>query len=508
MTNAITTERLGLAAGAAVFCVLAILNCGGYRYGVGDQAFYIPSVTQHLDPGLFPRDRMLLHVQDRFMAFDDLSALFVKATHVPLPVVWFGLYMSSLLLLFGAAVVIGRHFYRSWWTVALLAALLTFRHRITQTGANSLEAYFQPRLLACAVGLCAIACYVRGRMVLTLALVATAFLIHPTTALWFGVWITVAIAVSERSWRAYMLGVFAGGAGVAGWMLLFGPLRAGLRTMDPRWAAVLAGKDYIFPHDWTATFWIVNLGYVGVIAAAYLFRRREGIAGTRELGLVAGALALLGVFLVSWMLMREWVVVALQFQPSRVFWMLDLFATIYVAWLLGEKGAGVIFQKNDSGTFFRKALVAAVIAIAAARGVYVTYQEHGGAPLVSVHLPRDNWTYAMAWLATTPTSSHVLADPGHAWKYGSSVRVAAQRDVYLEEVKDTAVALYSRDVAMRVLGRIQDASSFDSLTPERALAMARQYDLNYLVIDRDMNLPLAYRNTQFRIYSLRPATSQ
>ena len=109
----------------------------------------------------------------------------------------------------------------------------------------------------------------------------------------------------------------------------------------------------------------------------------------------------------------------------------------------------------------------------------------------------------MRWIARTPPSSHVLADPGHAWKYGTSVRVAGERDVYLEEVKDVALALYSRDVAMRVLGRIQDAAGFDSITPDRALALAHQYDLNYLVIDHDMTLPLAYRNAQFRIYALK-----
>ena len=82
----------------------------------------------------------------------------------------------------------------------------------------------------------------------------------------------------------------------------------------------------------------------------------------------------------------------------------------------------------------------------------------------------------------------VLADPGHAWKYGTSVRVAGERDVYLEEVKDVSMALYSREVAMRVLGRIQDAGRFDVITADRALALAMQYDLNYLVIDHD-NLP-------------------
>ena len=67
-------NRLAIAGGGAMFCLLAILNCGGYRYGIGDQAFYIPAVVQHLNPALFPRDRALLHVQDQFMIFDKATA--------------------------------------------------------------------------------------------------------------------------------------------------------------------------------------------------------------------------------------------------------------------------------------------------------------------------------------------------------------------------------------------------------------------------------------------------
>ena len=53
-------QRMAIAAGGALFCLLAILNSGGYRYGIGDQAFYLPAVVQHLNPALFPRDRALL----------------------------------------------------------------------------------------------------------------------------------------------------------------------------------------------------------------------------------------------------------------------------------------------------------------------------------------------------------------------------------------------------------------------------------------------------------------
>jgi hypothetical protein len=45
----------------------------------------------------------------------------------------------------------------------------------------------------------------------------------------------------------------------------------------------------------------------------------------------------------------------------------------------------------------------------------------------------------------------------------------------LEDVKDTAVALYSRDVAMRVRERRARLDDFAHLSTLRATALARQY---------------------------------
>lgn len=488
-----TRERLGLVGGAAAFCLVAILNSGGYRYGVGDQAFYVPAVVQHLNADLFPRDRLLLHAQDRFMVLDDVAAALTATSGVSIPALFFGAYLLASVLLFGGLVTIGRTMYRSWWTVALLAALLTLRHRITQTGANTLESYFHPRMLAFAFGVWALATYLRGKGSVALVLVALACAMHPTTGMWFGIWIVVALAVSDAKWRPPVIALCAAAAAGGGWAVSFGPLRGHLARMDAAWASVLAGKDYIFPSDWGPSFWLVNFGYVVIVAAVYEMRRRRGLTQPRELGLFVGAVSLAMVFLLSWPMMSAGIALALQLQTSRIFWMLDLLTSIYLAWLLAEAPPAAI----------GRAIVMAMIALTMARGLYVMRAEHAGDPIVRIGFPQSNWIDAMHWIENTPINSHVLADPGHAWKYGESVRVAGERDVFLEEVKDAALALYSRDVAMWVLGRIQDAQHFDSFTPEQFQALAARYELDYLVVDREVALPLAYRNGQFRIYQLR-----
>jgi hypothetical protein len=487
-------EWWALAAGACAFSLVAILNCGGYRFGIGDQAFYLPAVTQHLNPDLFPRDRAILHAQDRFMLYDNAIAAFVRATGVSTQAVFFVGYLAGLALLFGALAAIGRTLYQTWIGVAMLAALMTLRHRITQTGANSLESYFQPRMIAFGLGAWAIAAYLRGRRGAALALVAGAFVTHPTTAVWFAVWIGVAMLVSERAWRVPLAALAAVGLVLAGWAVTRGPLRGHLDVMDPLWASALAGKDYIFPSDWNASFWLVNLSYLAVACAVYFLRRRRGVAMPREAGLLGGGAALVAVFLVSWPLMLANIALALQLQTSRVFWLLDFLAAIYLAWLFAEAPRSLAI---------RRAAVAIAIAAAMGRGVFVWGTEHAGSPVAQIGFPQDNWTDAMQWISGTPADTHVLADPGHAWKYGTSVRVTGERDVYLEEVKDLALALYSRDVAVEALRRIADARDFDSLTPEQLRALASRYDLDYLVSDRDVDLPVAYRNEQFRVYALK-----
>ena len=45
----------------------------------------------------------------------------------------------------------------------LALLLLTLRHRIARTGANTLEGYMHPRQLAFAIGVAAWVCFLRGR---------------------------------------------------------------------------------------------------------------------------------------------------------------------------------------------------------------------------------------------------------------------------------------------------------------------------------------------------------
>jgi hypothetical protein len=428
------------------------------------------------------------------MVVDEVLAGLARSTGLSLETLFLSGYVGSLLVIWTGVVLIGTRVYRSPWAVAALAAAFTMRHRIPRTSVNSFEPYFSTRMLAFGIGMLAIAAVLRRRPWVAIALVGLAAPIHVTTALWFAVLVGTALAVLDARLRRV---VIAGGViavVVLTSAVLAGPLRGTLTRMDDIWLQAVASKDSLFATDWPAWAWAANLGFFGLLWWAHRARAGRGDATAEDRALVWGAGALVALFLVTLPLVIGGMSLAVQFQISRVFWLVDLLALVYVVAAVCDSRTAKV----------RGAAVAIVLLLfATGRGLYVMLVERPERPLFEVRLPVSPWEDAMSWLRRQPADTHVLADPGHGWKYATSVRVSAERDVLLEEVKDSALAIYSRDVATRFVDRVQAVGDFASLSPDRAQELARRYDLDFLVTEADLALPVAYRNDRFRIYSLK-----
>jgi hypothetical protein len=482
---------LGLG-GAVAFMLLATANGAGYRYGTSDQAFYIPVVVHALDKAAFPRDGSLIDAQGRLMILDEIIAGVVGSTGVSLESLFLAGYLISVALIWIGLVLIGTHVYRSPWAVAALGAAFTLRHRIPQTSANSFEPYFHPRMLAFGIGLMAIVALLRRRSWIAVALIALAAVVHITTAMWFGVLVGVALTVLDARMRRLAQVTSVGAVSLGGMALATGRLHAALAPMDSLWLQAVASKDSLFATEWPMWAWIANLALLAVVWAAHVWRERRGFARAEDGALAWGATALVCVFLLTLPLVAAEATLPVQLQISRVFWLVDFLALVYLLAVVLE-----------SGTVTVRAVAVVLMAVSVLRGGYVMLVERPERALFAVGSPDSPWEDAMRWVARQPLGVHVLADPGHAWKYGTSVRVAAGRDVFHEEVKDSALAIYSPDVAARVVERTEAIGDFGALTAEHARSLAKRYGLDYLVIEADLPLPLLYRNNRFRIYALR-----
>jgi hypothetical protein len=284
------------------------------------------------------------------------------------------------------------------------------------------------------------------------------------------------------------------------WAFKAGPLAGRLGTMDPVWLDALGDKDYLFPLRWPAFAWIVNMAYGPAIWMLYRWRVAAGAAQPREKALVIGVLSLVIVFFAALALNAARVALAIQLQPARVFWMLDVMTVIYGVWALAE---GVGSDRGQPPTPVRARLAAAaLIVLSLARGLYVMRVEFPDRPLFETAVPGD-WGDVAAWAQTTPVGSRWLADPNHAAQYGTSLRMAARRDVFVEAAKDGAIGMYDRTIALRTRERLQLAGAFADLTEDQARQLAARHGLDYLVTERDLRLPQAFRSGAIRVYHLR-----
>jgi hypothetical protein len=283
---------------------------------------------------------------------------------------------------------------------------------------------------------------------------------------------------------------------VAAFALWRGPLAGHAAVMDAEWLEVIADRDYLFPLAWPIDVWVTNLVAVPIIVLCWRARARARITVAGETPVAVGALALAVIFFAWLPFSAAHVAIAVQMQVTRVFWLIEFLGTVYVVWAVAE-GTGEAHVK-------RAAIHTAVIlALSAVRGVFSCFVEFPDRAIVSIDIPHADWRDAMAWARTTDPASGWLADPHHAARYGSTVRAAGHRDVLIDQLKDPAIAMYDRGVAMRLADRERALATLAWDTPDGARALARRYGLDYLVIDRELELPLVHRSGSLFIYRIR-----
>ena len=479
------------------FVIFATLNAGGYRYGASDQAFYLPVVLEKLDPELFPRDGALLAAQSTLTTYDEVVAAIVRVTGARLPTVFAVLYVVGLVLIATGTWLVGRRIYRAPWAAAALLAAMTLRHAIARSGTNTLEGYFHPRQIAYGLGLIAVAAFLRGRLTSAAALVLGAGLVHPTAALWFAVWLAAAAVVLSAAARKWILFATVPAAAAAAWAIISGPLTGRLARMDDEWLRMLASKDYLFILQWPAYAWILNLGYMVVVAAVFRRRQKAQVVSAEERALVIGSSALALVFVLAIVTQSLHLALAFQLQPARLFLIFDFLATAYMVWALTEMPIAA-----RPVALLRPATVTLLVVLfSMGRGAYVLVQAKR--PPMQITFEDGDWRRTMEWAKGTPKNSGWLADPMHAILYGSSVRVAGERDVFVEGVKDAALGIYDRGIAQRTDERMRELKDFYGLSAEKAQAMASRYDLDFLVTEQSLPLPVAFESGALRVYRLR-----
>ena len=167
----------------------------------------------------------------------------------------------------------------------------------------------------------------------------------------------------------------------------------------------------------------------------------------------------------------------------------------YLAWWLDRRRAADAAARCAR----RVALVAAIAHRRAVRGLYVLRVETGGRSSQST-LPPDDWTDAMTLArARSRRPWHVLADPGHAWKYGvERPRRGAQGHVARERQGHGAGDVRSGRGDARRANEPPRSRDFDAFTTGDVRALGARFGLDVLVVDAQPDLRAARCSTATR----------
>jgi hypothetical protein len=263
---------------ALTFAAVAV---HGYHYGVQDQFIYVPAFKQHLDAGLYPRDAAFFAVHTRAMLFDDLVALSMRASGLPVDWGVFLWHLFSLYLLLFACFRVSQRCFKDrraqWAATVAVAVMLTLE--VAGTLLFLADEYLHPRTLATAALLLALAA-VLDRSWVAIPWVGLAALLHPTMA------VAGALHLAFLAWRPRWPALAAG-------LLPLVVLGGG----NEAWRELLATRWYLFPLGWPWYAWLGVVVPMGLLAwFARLEQGRSGpvshvsrrLMGSGLLGVIAG----------------------------------------------------------------------------------------------------------------------------------------------------------------------------------------------------------------------------
>lgn len=265
----------------------------------GDSKIYMGRALADLDPSGVGGDFMFrLDGQSQFSLFTSAARWLLG--HLPLALVAASMAAVAGFLWFGGALAFAR---QAMPSRALAVAAVVFAapafygpYRLLSYA----EALAEPRPYAEAFTLFALAAFLGGRLVSSLALLAIAAALHPIMALAGVAAIGLALCLEDRRW---LLLAFGGAIVLVAAVALDAPMAGRLRVfVDAQWLSLLMDRNaYLFPHLWkTDDFILPAIQSATILLAANRAEGRlkrllyaglaNGVAGV-FIAWVAGALA-------------------------------------------------------------------------------------------------------------------------------------------------------------------------------------------------------------------------
>ena len=459
----------------------------GYHPYAEDGGIYLSGVKRLLNPTLYPHWSEFVTEHLRFSLFAPLVASLVRASHLPLMVVWLLLYVATFWLTLYAAWMLATRCYLSHearcGAVALLAVWLTMP--IAGTSLMLMDPYLSARSIStpCAlfalVGMLDLFLPQSSNRIQALALccgsLLIAALVHPLMAAYaLGCILPLACLLSSnprvRVGGLALLSLFA--------ILMAAFLYKSAPYESAEYQRVAMTRTYWFVAEW---HWYEQFGLaapLAILAAVTLQSYHPVNPATRGLtlaGTFAGTVAVIVASIFARTNSPTYLVARLQ--PLRIFQFIYVLMILAVGAFLGER----LLRRSAPRWIFSFAFLA-LIMLCAERYTFPR-SSHFESPWRE---PKNDWERAFEWIrVSTPVDAlfaldaHYVTQPGED---AQTFRAVAERSAIADYSKDGGEASITPALTALWFTGQAAQTGLNSATDAKRIAKLRPLGANWVVL--------------------------
>ncbi|MBD3182429.1 hypothetical protein GF312_09070, partial [Candidatus Poribacteria bacterium] len=351
----------------AILFLLLITTLGlfinGYRYGVADQAMYIPMIDRIINPYLFPGDYLFEEASEGYNLW--IPAVAFLSRFIPKEWLFFTGYIITRILLFWSIYHISMNLFESRGAAFVGILFLLVRKPVGGTATSTQEVFFTLRSNAIPIALAFLIPYFRGRFILSAILCGITFVIHPITAVPVVILLVLRL-IYDGFRRNRWLSLKAFGVFVLCVLPLFIQVFFISKTnssdlsffskSDLQWMEIIRQRDsYIFISSWNKNVFTF-LAFYSILFLIITFIQSLSQKKDIKISSLWSYLIILvcGVlFLIAYIFVQVYPLpLVVQLQLARSFFLIINMSMIYAAWMLWEES-----QKSFSSIYMAISII-------------------------------------------------------------------------------------------------------------------------------------------------------
>ncbi len=472
---------------------LAGLLVAGYHPAAEDGGIYMAAIEHNLTPSLFHADSSFLTVKLQATEYDKCIAGIVRATHIPLEPLLFGLHLLTIFAFLAACYRIACSCFAQecarWSGVTLVALFFTLP--ITATGLYIVDQNLVPRTIASALVLFAVDFVLRRRLGWAAAFLLLTIPVHPVIAA-FGISLCFFLTVP---WRKPTSGL----RGMALLLLPFGWLLHSIPTPAALHNAI-SMHHYCSLAEWTWYEWLGVIAPIGLLLW-YSHLARQERPGSVNIQRLATRTAIYSTFQLA-VAMAVMLPPALErLRPTEPMRYLHLHYVVSI--LLGGCFLGERLLQRKPWRWAVAFIPVALGMFLAQRALYPA-TPHLELPGLRASNP---WVQTFEWVRTnTPQDAYFALGAEYLHEDGEDgqgFRAIAQRSALADQFKDSGMVLTSPVLAERwqreVAAQKAVRGGWQHVTAQDLRTLKAQFGVDWAIVENPIALPCPYHNGKLAV---------